>query len=97
MSKARVVAVGLSTGFSFWAPSVLAEVAAPSPVTIGGDVTVSPPASGEGDPKQTIAVFDGVAFGRAFHCHQLLPQREVLQDQFLMSAEGPMPALDRSR
>jgi hypothetical protein len=46
-----------------------------------------PPASGQGDPKQSVARLEGRAFGRAFQGRQLLAQREVLQDQFLMSTE----------
>ena len=46
-----------------------------------------PPDSGQGDPKQSIACLEVRALGRAFHCRQLLPQRQILQDQFPMAAE----------
>jgi len=46
-----------------------------------------PPASGQGDPKQSVARLEVRAFGRAFHRRQLLPQRQVLQYQFAMAAE----------
>ena len=47
-----------------------------------------PPDSNHGDPEQSVAGLKAGAFRRAFHRHQLLPQREVLQDQFPMSVEG---------
>jgi hypothetical protein len=46
-----------------------------------------PPDSGQGDPKQSVARLEVSAIGRPFHRRQLLPQRQVLQDQFTMSAE----------
>jgi hypothetical protein len=46
-----------------------------------------PPGSGQDDPKQAVARLEMRTKGRAFHRRQLLPQRQVLQDQFPMSAE----------
>jgi antitoxin (DNA-binding transcriptional repressor) of toxin-antitoxin stability system len=46
-----------------------------------------PPESGQGDPKQSVACLEVRALGRTFHRRQLLPQGQVLQDQFAMSAE----------
>lgn len=46
-----------------------------------------PPASGQGDPKQSVARVEVRALGRALHRRQLLPQRQVLQYQFAMAAE----------
>ena len=43
--------------------------------------------SNEGDPKQSVARLEVPALGRPFHRRQLLPQRQVLQDQFPMAAE----------
>ena len=47
-----------------------------------------PPDSAQGDPKQSIARLEVRVLGRPFHRRQLLSQRQVLEDQFLMSAEG---------
>ena len=44
------------------------------------------PASGQGDPKQSVAGLE-VRLGSAFHRRELLPQRQVLQNQFPMAAE----------
>ncbi len=46
-----------------------------------------PPESSKHNPKQSIARQEARAFGRAFRRHQLLPQGEVLQHQFVMPAE----------
>jgi hypothetical protein len=46
-----------------------------------------PPDSGEGNPKQSVAHLEVPAPGRAFHRHQLMPERQILQDQFPMSTE----------
>jgi len=46
-----------------------------------------PPDASQGDPKQSVARLEVWAFGRAFQRRQLLPQRQVLQDQFAMAAE----------
>jgi hypothetical protein len=46
-----------------------------------------PPDSRQDDPKQSVARLKMRAAGRAFHRRQLLPQRQVLQDQFPMAAE----------
>jgi hypothetical protein len=46
-----------------------------------------PPDSSEGDPKESVARLEVWTLGRAFHRCQLLPEREVLQDQFPMAAE----------
>jgi hypothetical protein len=46
-----------------------------------------PPVSGQDDPKPSVARLEMRAAGRAFHRRQLLPQRQVLHDQFPMSAE----------
>jgi hypothetical protein len=45
-----------------------------------------PPHAGQGDPKQPVARPERRAFGRPFQRPQLLPQRDVLQDQFVVSA-----------
>ena len=45
------------------------------------------PDSRQGDPKQSIATFEARAVRGTFHRRQLLPKRQVLQDQFPMSAE----------
>jgi hypothetical protein len=47
------------------------------------------PDSGQGDPKESVARLEGRALGRASHRPELLPQRQVLEHQFLMSAQGP--------
>jgi len=46
-----------------------------------------PPAPRQGNPKQSVARLEVRALGRAFQCRQLLPQRQVLQDQFSMAAK----------
>jgi hypothetical protein len=53
-----------------------------------------PPDSGQDDPKQAVACLEVWAAGGEFHRSQLLPQRQVLQDQLPMSAErqGQRPA-----
>jgi hypothetical protein len=45
------------------------------------------PDSRQGDPKQSIAAFEARAVRGTFHRRQLLPKRQVLQDQFPMAAE----------
>ena len=47
-----------------------------------------PPDSGQDDPKQPVARPQMRTAGRAFHGSELLPQRKVLQDQFVMSTAG---------
>jgi hypothetical protein len=49
--------------------------------------TPVPPEASEGDPKQSVARLEVRALGRALQRRQLLPQRQVLQDQFPMAAE----------
>jgi hypothetical protein len=46
-----------------------------------------PPDSRQGDPKQSIATFEARAVHGAFHRRQLLPKRQILQDQFSMAAD----------
>ncbi len=46
-----------------------------------------PPASGQGDSKQSVARLEVRARGRAFQRGLLLPRRQVLQDQFPVAAE----------
>jgi hypothetical protein len=46
-----------------------------------------PPRSGQSDPKQSVPCLKVRALGRAFHRRQLLPQRQILQDQLPMSTE----------
>ena len=46
------------------------------------------PDSPQGDPKQSVTRLQVRATVRPFHRHQLLPQRQILQDQFSMSAES---------
>jgi hypothetical protein len=41
----------------------------------------------QGDPKQSIATFEARAVRGTFHRRQLLPQRQVFQDQFSMAAK----------
>jgi hypothetical protein len=41
----------------------------------------------QSDPKQSIATFEAGAVRGTFHRRQLLPQRQVLQDQFSMAAK----------
>jgi hypothetical protein len=45
------------------------------------------PDSRQGDPKQSIATVEARAVCGTFHRRQLLPKRQVLQDQFPMAAE----------
>jgi hypothetical protein len=45
------------------------------------------PDSHQGKPKQSIATFEARAVRGAFHRRQLLPKRQVLQDQLPMAAE----------
>jgi hypothetical protein len=47
-----------------------------------------PPDSGQHDPEQPVARPDTHTRGRAFHRPELLPQRNVLQDQFVMASGG---------
>ena len=46
-----------------------------------------PPDSGQGDPKQSVARSEAWAVRGTCHRRQLLPKRQVLQDQFPMAAE----------
>jgi hypothetical protein len=45
------------------------------------------PDPGQSDPEQAVAPSEMRTAGRAFQRAELLPQRQVLQDQFPMSAE----------
>ena len=46
-----------------------------------------PPEASQSDPKQSVSRLEVRAFGGAFQSRQLLPQRQVLEDQFPMAAE----------
>ena len=52
-----------------------------------GRAPVRPEAS-QGDPKQAVSRLQARATVRPLHRHQLLAERQVLQDQFSMSAES---------
>ena len=44
--------------------------------------------SRQGDPKQAVTRLQARATVRSLHHHQLLTERQILQDQFSMSAES---------
>ena len=46
------------------------------------------PDASQGDPKQPVSRLQVGATVRPLHRHQLLPERQVLQDQFSMSTES---------
>jgi hypothetical protein len=46
------------------------------------------PDASQGDPKQPVTRLQARAPVRPLHRHQLLPERQVFQDQFSMSAES---------
>ena len=46
-----------------------------------------PPDSSHDNPEQPVTRLQTRATGRSLHRHQLLAERQVLQDQFSMSAE----------
>ena len=46
------------------------------------------PDAPQGDPKQAVTRLQARATVRPLHRHQLLPERQILQDQFSMSAES---------
>ena len=46
------------------------------------------PDASQGDPKQPVTRLQARATVRPLHRHQLLPERQVLQDQFSMSTES---------
>jgi hypothetical protein len=46
------------------------------------------PEASLGDPKQPVTRLQARAAVRPLHRHQLLPERQVLQDQFSMSTES---------
>lgn len=58
-----------------------------------------PPDSGQGNSEQSVACLEVRVLRRAPHRYQLLPQRQVLQDQFQMSAERQcqQPAADHDK
>ena len=56
-----------------------------------------PPRLGQSDPKQAISPPELRTAARAFQAVELLAEREVLEDQFVMSAAGQPQRADENK